>query len=341
MNTIRNERGGAIFALIGLMLALLASFIGLATDYGVLSYTRNQAQAAVDTAAVAGASGLPLYRSEEDPADVYERIAALDEGNDVRGATAALAGEGSTVEFLIYDPATNSITCESDCDAELVNAVRVTKNGGYETPVYFSWARNFLGGTSPSSHTINVTATSYLSCASEAPSGGVGVIALRECEINYPDDCNVPQVLQGGADNSAFTTFNLTGSNVCKQIVEGNPPSNLQDRIKAGDLINLVGTGQVTSCLMELDEEYEDCNAASCASDPPDPDCIMYLPVIDCAGPESNAIVVGFAKACVTEIESQGQEKFVKGEIECDGDQLPGGGGQCFGLLGKHPFLVR
>ncbi|MGH7803104.1 MAG: hypothetical protein ACREQJ_02050, partial [Candidatus Binatia bacterium] len=295
----------------------------------------------VDTAAAAGATGLSSYRNDGDPSDVYDRIAALDAGNDVRGSAADLGAAGSTVEFLVYDPATNEFTCESGCDPELVNAVRVTKVGGYETPVYFSWARNLLGGASPASHAINVSAAAYQSCAGEAPIGGVGVIALRECEINYPEDCNVPQVLQGGSDNSAFTTFNLTGASVCKQIVQGNPPSNLQDRIKVGDTINLVGTGQVTSCLAALDEEYQHCDATRCATDPPDPTCIIYLPVIDCTGPESNAKVVGFARTCVTDIQSQGQEKWVKGEIECEGTELEGGGGTCAGVLGKKAYLVR
>ena len=339
MKAFGNERG-QVFVLVGLALALLAAVVGFATDYAVLSYTRNQGQVAVDTAAVAGATGLPLYRSEGDPSEVYERIAALDAGNDVRGTAAELGDSGSTVEFLIFDPATNSFTCEAGCDPEQVNAIRVTKNGGYATPVYFSWARNLLGGSNPAAHTINVSAASYLSCGGETPTGGVGVIALRECEINYPEDCDVPQVLQGGSDNSAFTTFNLTGSNVCKQIVEGNPPSNLQDRIKVGDEINLVGTGQVTSCLAALDAEYSHCGPANCATDPPDPTCIITLPVIDCAGPESNALVVGFAHACVTDIQSQGNQKWVRGEIECDGE-IEGGGGACFGVLGKKAYLIR
>ena len=340
-NPLRNERG-AVFVLIGLALTLLAAVIGFATDYGVLAYTQNQGQAAVDTAALAGASGIAQYRDDGDDSLIQERIAALDDANDVRGLAADLGGGGATVELLVYDSASNTFTCESGCEPELVNAVRVTKTG-YATPVYFSWARNLLGGTNPASYSVAVSAVGHLSCPAEIDSGdGIGVIALRECEIDYPDDCNVPQVLQGGTDNSAFTTFNLTGANVCKEMIEGNPPTNLQDDVKVGDVINLVGTGQATSCLKAVDDRFAHCKESSCESDPPDPTCIMTLPVIDCAGPESNAKIVGFAEACITDVQSHGSNKWVKGEIECSlSCDDCGGGGACFGLVSNQPYLIR
>src|SRR5688572_12590340 len=124
MKNLRNERG-AVFVLVGLALAFLAAVIGFATDYGVLVYTQNQGQAAVDTAALAGASGIPQYVDDADDSLIHERIAALDAANEVRGFAADLGNGGATVDLLHWDDATNEFTCENDCDQELVNAVRV------------------------------------------------------------------------------------------------------------------------------------------------------------------------------------------------------------------------
>lgn len=347
MRTLRNE-DGAVFALVGLAMFLLAALVGLATDFGVMAYVKNQGQSAVDTAALAAASAIPEYREAGDASLAMSRVEALDTANDVRGNPADVAS--ASVEFLTYDVTTNAFTCESGCEPEDVNAVRVTKTD-YQSPFFFSWARNAFGGSSPNSIDVQASATAYLGCPAEEEGAGMGPIALRECAIDFPEDCNVPKelVCQSGceetseesSDNSAFTTFNLTGANACKQLASGNPPTNMVDTVHVGDVISLVGTGQVTSCLSELQDVFAHCSEAKCATDPPEPTCILTLPVIDCGGPESNAIVVGFATACVTEVSVKGKEKWVKGSLEC-GPQEPGGpGGACFGTFATRPVLVR
>lgn len=345
--TLGNE-DGAVFALVGLALFVLAAFIGLATDFGLTTYVKDQGQSAVDTAALAAASAIPEYRVDGDASLALARIAALDGANDVRGDSADVAS--SAVEFLEYDVETDAFACESGCDPEFVNAVRVTKTD-YRAPFFFSWARNAFGAGDASSIDVQVSSTAYLGCPSGVDGAGIGPIALRECAIDYPNDCNVERnlVCQSGTcetesetgDNSAFTTFNLTGANVCKQIASGNPPNNLVDTVHTGDVINLVGTGQVTSCLNEVKDRFDHCTDASCASEPPDPSCVLTLPVVSCGGPSSSATIVGFATACVTEVAAHGSEKWVKGTLEC-GPQEPGGpGGSCFGTFAKRPVLVR
>ena len=347
MKTLRNE-DGAIFALVGLAMFLLAAFVGLATDFGVMAYVKNQGQSAVDTAALAAASAIPEYREAGDASLAMSRISTLDAANDVRGASADVAS--ASVEFLTYDFETNGFSCESDCEPESVNAVRVTKTD-YQAPFFFSWARNAFGGSSPNSIDVQASATAYLGCPAEEETGsGMGPIALRECAIDFPEDCNVPRelVCQSGCedpsptgDNSAFATFNLNGASVCSQLALGNPPTNLVDTVHVGDVINLVGTGQAASCLNAVETRYGDCTPAKCATEPPDPSCVLTLPVIDCGGPESNGIVVGFATACVTEVMNHGSEKWVKGALKC-GPQDPGGpGGACFGTFATRPVLVR
>lgn len=345
MKTIGNE-GGAVFVLVGLALFILAAFIGLATDAGVVLYVQNQGQAAVDTAALAGASGIPQYSEEGDDSVPMARIAALDGANDVRGQSADLGGggAGTTVEFLVYDAEADEFTCESGCDPDAVNAVRVTK-AGYDAPLFYSWARAAFASDAPTSVSVGVSATGYLGCPAEIDpdDGGIGPIVLRECKIGFPDSCDVPTILQtsNADDNSAFTTFNLKGSSVCGQIAEGDLPDALQDTVRVGDTLNLVGTGQTSSCLKKLDDRFQHCTPASCASDPPEPSCVLNFPVIDCAGSESEGIVVGFAKGCIRNITSPPEEKLIDAEVEC-GSTIPGGpGGGCFGTLATRPILIR
>jgi Flp pilus assembly protein TadG len=349
-NPLRNERG-AVFLLVGLALTLLAAVIGFATDYGVLSYTRNQGQAAADAAALAGASGIPQYVDDADDSLIHERIAALDEANDVRGFAADLGEGGATVDLLHWEQATNEFTCENDgCEQELVNAVRVTKSG-YETPMYFSWARNLLGGDDTGTKTINVSAVAHKPCPDtfEPPPGGPGwgPIALRECKIGFPEACHVTSIIQTdeGADNSAFTTFNLNGSNVCGDIVEGKLPAALDAEIEVGDEINLVGTGAAVSCLKKLDDRYEDCGPEDCTTDPiadpPTSECHAVLPVIDCAGSESLGIVKGFALVCFTNITSPPKKKLIETQVICPYEGGEGTGGTCLGTLSQQAVLIR
>ncbi len=334
-----------MFVLIGLALTLLAAVIGFATDYGVLVYTQNQGQAAVDAAALAGVTGIPQYVDDGDDVVIHERIAALDAANDVRGLAADLGGGGATVDLLHWDDATNEFTCENDCDQELVNAVRVTK-GGYETPLYFSWARNLFGGSESASRTINVSAVAHLPCPDALdppPDGpGWGPIALRECKIGFPDACNVTSIIQSSEseDNSAFTTFNLKGSNVCGDIAERKLPAGLDEKVEVGDEINLVGTGSSASCLKKLDDYYEECGPEDCGDDPT-PACTAVLPVIDCAGSESAGIVKGFALVCFTKIESPPKKKLIETTVICPYEAGEGSGGTCLGTYSKQPLLIR
>ena len=350
MTPLRNERG-AVFVLVGLALFLLAAVIGLATDYGVLAYARNQGQAAVDAAALAGASGIPKYVDDADDSVIQERIAALDGANDVRGFAADLGNGGATVDLLHWDETTNEFTCENDCEPELVNAVRVTK-AGYETPVFFSWARNAFGGGESGTKTLNVSATAHLPCPDtfEPPTTGPGwgPIALRECKIGFPDACNVTSIIQTAEaeDNSAFTTFNLNGSNVCGDIATGTTlPAGLDAEVQVGDAINLVGTGAAASCLKKLDDRYQHCGPEDCTTDPvtdpPTSDCHAVLPVIDCAGSESVGTVKGFALVCFTNITSPPKPKLIETQVICPYEGGEGTGGTCLGTYSKQAVLVR
>jgi Putative Flp pilus-assembly TadE/G-like len=341
MNAHRGQRG-QIFVIVGLALFLISAMIGLAADFGLLAFTQNQGQAAVDTAALAGASGLPSYITKGDVTEVESRIAALDHANVVRGESAGLGNGGAKIEFLIYDRETNRITCESGCDRQQVNAIRVTKTG-YETPTFFGWSRPDAGTSTPPRN-LRVSAVGHLGCPSEIDTEEtprLGPIALRECRIGFPNACTTSSILQSGSagDNSAFTTFNLTGADTCKDIASGNPPADLQRKIRIGDTINLVGSGQVTSCLKELDDHYQHCTPLSCVN-PPDPSCIVTLPVIDCASPQSSGVVVGFATACVRDIQSP-SPKRIDAQVQCGAQTPSGPGGACFGTLAKRPILIR
>ncbi len=339
---------GSILLFVALALTTLLVIVGLAADTGLLVYARSQAQAAVDLAALSAASGIPDYVQTGSTTTISSRLSLLNSANDVRGRSASLSltGSGMAVDLLHFDQTSRSFTCGPGCAQSQVNSIRVTKKG-YDVPVFFGALREDFGAAAKNSQRLDVSATAYLGCPDEVnppPGGGFGLgpLALRECKIGYPDTCNVSQVIQSSSspDNSQFTTYNLKGSNDCRDIASGLVPNGLNTTVKIGDTINTVGSGQSSACLKALDDRYQHCTAASCV-DPVDKSCVATLPVIDCAGSESTGVIQGFATVCFVDITSPPQPKSIKVVSRCKDSTDNPGGGQCFGLVSTHPILIN
>jgi hypothetical protein len=235
------------------------------------------------------------------------------------------------------------------------NAVRVAT--AVPTPLFFSGVRNVFGSSETGSMNINVNAVAHLPCPGSGypTEGGFAPIALRQCKFDTASDCEANQTLFqspdiDGGDNSAFTTYNLTGANTCKQLASGTIPSGIDTEVVVGDTINLVGSGQVSSCLKDLEDHYTPyCTTTNrCNSDPPDARCTVRVPIVDqCtgggAGAASDGKVVGFATVCFTGFDSQGSPKFIKGSVECNeyAGGTGGAGGICLGTYTRSPILVQ
>src|SRR5438552_17814125 len=81
MQPVKNEQGYAL-VFMTLMIVLLLVMVGMGLDTGHLAYVRSQGQPAVDAAALAAASGVPVSLAE-----VQARAARYNATNDFQGSS--------------------------------------------------------------------------------------------------------------------------------------------------------------------------------------------------------------------------------------------------------------
>lgn len=350
MHILSNQRG-ATLVYVALTTIVLLMFLGLATDAGVLVFVRTQSQARVDSAALAAAAGLvkPLAVDRQNTAT---RLANTFSGQNavVDNAT----NPANVVEPMHYDTTSGVITTATDWSpgtkGENCNAVRVSTT--VPTPVYFSGVRSWFGGDGNPSVNIPVGAVSHLPCPGILNTGtaaGIAPLALRQCSWTFPQDCDTPQRLWEQSqpiDNAMWITYNLPNANQvdCSNIADNDGvfPPGFTPIVKVGDTVS-TNNGQVTPCLRTLRTAYQNCTPARCAQEPADPACTVVIPIVDCAGPQSSATVVGFASICFTGFDPDNAPKWVDGSLEC-GEVAPssgGSGGICLGTYASNPVLVK
>jgi Flp pilus assembly protein TadG len=97
-----SSRKGSVLVLVVVLLPFLMAILALAVDLGTLYSTRSQLQAAVDAAALAGASGLSAGREE-----AISRAIACARLNRVNGTPVEL--QESNVELGQWDPSTRTV----------------------------------------------------------------------------------------------------------------------------------------------------------------------------------------------------------------------------------------
>jgi Flp pilus assembly protein TadG len=393
MNILNNERG-AVLVFVAMGLVLFVLFLGVALDTGWTVYVRSQGQARVDSAALAGASGL-FDQAEGARETAAKQLAETfsDTENPV------LTTDTNTTEDVIpmhYNPATQALTeapgWAPATNGDYVNNVgcnAVQVSNVVPTPLFFSGVRNVFGAGENGSTDINVTATGYLGCPGGALVDGPGYapIALRACRFSdLNTSCANREVTlwqspsgAGSTDNSAWTTLlEGGGANTCRNLVNGTEtPAQVNTCPNTDSTIQLIGTGQVTSCLCELQSQYSSCTKAVCDAGGSAADaCTAIVPVIDtgCTGTycdgtapgtnQSSGRVVSWAKLCITAVYKKGggacgdsaganpcenddtgkqATKCVKGQLRC-GQSIPGStttAGQCFGSSASNPVLVQ
>jgi Flp pilus assembly protein TadG len=204
-----NERG-SVLVFVTLMVVLLLILVGMGLDTGQLTYTRSQGQAAVDAAALAAVSGLPLGAGE-----VNSRVAAFNTVNDYVGnATPANRITGSNVTYVSYNSTTGAITALPGIAG--ANGVRVAleqtnpytgtgANTAIATPAFLTPLMKLFGHNAPASNNVNVSAVAALSAIPGIP------IAIMEkvCVESEQNPGKIFDLLTANAiiDNSCWTTY--------------------------------------------------------------------------------------------------------------------------------------
>jgi Flp pilus assembly protein TadG len=295
MKIINNNRGAAlVFA--ALFLTFMFLFTGIAIDMGWITYVKNQGQAAVDAAALAGVSAIP------DETEVYSRVAAFNRKNTVIDSEQNHL-DSSNVTFVTYDG--TEIT-NYDADLASANGVRVAMEAGsaIQTPFFFSVWRSFFDGTASRSADVNVSAIAVVPNRPSLP------IALLGCEAGA-QDFEFSQA-PDPTDTSAFTSFTVqpANTNTLRDMVR-YPNTDIPPVEPNKSSICLIN-GQVRPVLTEIEQKYSPSTST--------PSCFL-VPVFDDKEIKPNQCKVfqRFAKICITDVVDTGSPKYVQANVEsCD-----------------------
>jgi len=343
MKALRNDRGIAIVYVTLFLLVLGLLFVALGVDVGWMIYVKTQAQRTVDAAALRGAAAIPNYNKAGDTSMVYDMASGINDANKVMSQNAQVAG--SDIQMCSGIP--NTPNCLTTTYPTPAGGVRVAK--AYTAPLFLS-GRLLNGGNS--SVDLNVNTIAWLG----GPAGLRPDLPLGMCssQVGYPDKCSDSPTLPtqdivwdgvgnqsaSPTDDSAWWTpidVSQTDASDCRQIVADPTkiPFLYMDQLISRN------NGQVTSCLNDIANKYQTC-PSTC--DPiGHPECTRLVPVFDCAAnPNQTAPIVGFAKLCITQVQAQGNPKYIKGPLICNVG-IPGtiGGGAFFGVYASRPVLVK
>jgi Flp pilus assembly protein TadG len=196
MHSIHNEHGSVI-VFVTLMIVLLLIMVGIGLDTGQLTATRSQGQAAVDAAALAAASGLPMGSSQVD-----QRVAAFNASNDyVKNSSNPIGSPNITYVQYVVNETTDTITTLPDITN--ANGVRVAleSNSGtaITTPVFLTPLMNLFGQSVSSTVDVNVSAVAVLRALPSVP------IAISKSLCSAP---NPVDLVQSPANNlSCWTNY--------------------------------------------------------------------------------------------------------------------------------------
>lgn len=296
MHSIHNEHGSVI-VFVTLMIVLLLIMVGIGLDTGQLTATRSQGQAAVDAAALAAVSGLPVQPNPEN--EVNQRVAAFNASNDYVKKSSNPIG-GPNIIYVQYNETTDSITNLSDITN--ANGVRVAleSNSGtaITTPVFLTPLMNLFGQSVSSTVDVSVSAVAVLRALPSVP------IAISKSLCGAP---NPVDLVQSPANNlSCWTNYlgnpvdagKVQALFVASETCSGLP--NAYDLFKSNTPIHLkadVGTSVYGDARVLLGRCW-------------------IVPVVKTTTCSMN-VIDSWAKICPTAVSDTG----IKANLTCDQDQ--------------------
>jgi Flp pilus assembly protein TadG len=339
MLSITNQRGSVV-VFITLMIVLLLIMVGMGLDTGQLAYVRSQGQPAVDAAALAAASALPSGID----ATVQARATAFNAKNDYLASSKTQLLQNDSVTFINYDKSTTPPTITKVANAAAANGVRVamentnpyagTTTGAMNSPVFLTPLFKLFGGSAPGTQPVSVSATAIIEGIPAIPVAIGGCPPPNSCTSVNGDTatgCNLFQS-NSNVDNSGWTTFTIgsANSNLIRDLIDNNSTCGFTPPVSIGTCINMQN-GQDTAALQELEQVY-----LPSTGSPPNGGCGL-IPVIDTTvGFNQCSPVRSWAKLCITEINSSGSPKTIKGNLTCNVSNIGPTATSCY-----IPKLVR
>lgn len=351
-----HDARGAVAVIVAIMLVVLLSFAALALDISNAMIARNELQNVADASALAGARQLGLIYQGLPQGTPYTTYVLSNPSAVVSAATTvALANQARQVAISlnaadivigVWDSATRTLT-PGNVGA---TGVRVTarRDGGANGPVT-TWLAGIMGFNN-----MNVTATATAALTGSgvlAPGAANAPFGLDQLIFTNPAYCGTPirfyptnNPPQGCAGWQTFVE-SPPNANTEKQIVQGltpNPPTYITPQITAGQTsLEYIG-GNVASVFPSLINLYTAKRVPDASS--PSGYCwnvtIPVYPNNNCANPNTNMMVIGFASACVWNVQGVPTQQ-IDAKVTCGNVTNGQGGGGSFGTLGSIPGLVE
>lgn len=335
---LRRETRGAVLPITAAIIVVAAGVLALALDLGHLYVVKCELQRAADAGALAGALGLMAASagSRTPVAIVPDCSRAVSDCQAIVAANQADAGSLSLpagdVIFGRWDTGSGTFTA-TGCDVpQQVTAVQVVvrKDQTANGPVPLFFASLLPSGLSA----VNLTAraiglTGY---AGYAPPGA-GALPLAIADNKVPPG-NAYQVIRihlnpNPEDSGAwYTSGGYSGASDMRKWIDGTVPS---PPLRVGDQINVM-QGMADSVLQELGRVLQSKGGAMDA----------LMPVIPAGQHSGSAPILGFVSLRITQVQSQGDDKYVEGYTVPD-YVAPGvaPGGPNYGLWAGVPKLVQ
>ena len=231
---ILKSNRGAVFVFVALFLFLLVIFIALSISVGSITYIRNQAQARVDAAALAGVTAI-----SDGQTTVEIRANLFSDQNTVVNSS---TDPDNNITPMIYDPNTDPPLNPAGSWGT-ANAILVSTT--VPAPIFFG---NLLNG-GDSDVPINVTAVAAVPNKASLPIAMLGCVpGAKDFVFDQTPDRD---------DDSAFTSFTLRSANThtLREMVN-DPNTNIPPVEANKSCISLIN-GQVTKVLQEMIDKLD------------------------------------------------------------------------------------
>ena len=356
---VMQDTRGAVAVIVAIMMVVLLSFGALALDISNAMIARNELQNVADASALAGTRALGVIYAALPQGTPYTTYVLSDASAVVTAASGvALLNRVREVASITINPADVEIGVWNAGPHTLtvgtvgVTGVRVTAHrDGSANGAVATWLAGIMG-SSFTSMNVQATATAALTgTGTLLPGEANAPFWIDELIFTNPAYCNSPiQFYPTGSPPigcAGWTTFDQSppNANTENQIVQGmtpNPPTYVAPQITAGQT-SLEGTGgNMASVFPSLINLYN----AKKVPDTNSPSGFCWnvtIPVYannNCANPNTLMMVVGFASACVWNVQGP-PTQLINATITCGEVTNGNGGGGSFGTLGSIPGLVE
>ncbi|WP_455245236.1 pilus assembly protein TadG-related protein [Petrachloros mirabilis] len=353
---VKNERG-ATAVIVAIMIVVLLGFGALALDISNAMIARNELQNVADAAALAGArqigviyqalpTGTPYTGYTINPSVVYTAATGVASQNQARQV--AVTVNIADIQIGVWNSTTRTLAPITNTGA---TGVRVTarRDGSANGPVA-TWLAGVMGINS-----MNVVATATAALT------GTGVLLPGEANAPFgiddyifsnPAYCGTP--IQFYPTNNPPTgcagwhTFEEDPPNAAteRRILRGltpNPPTYETPGMTAGETtLEYIG-GNLATNLSDLYNLWDAKKVMDTSS--PSGWCwhvtIPVYPNQNCSNPVTTMGTVGFASACVWEVQYPPIGQVINAFVECGKVTQGQGGGGSYGTLGSIPGLVE